>query len=105
MNSKAAIKTYRYAILDKGMTFKDAYYFNSNWDEDHIENLVLEAVKYYYHTSGGWRERWPLSFEVFKSDGLSLGVFNVKKEPEPRFYIYPKNKSIDSTNQAGSSHG
>lgn len=90
MNSKTDIKEYRYAILDKSMTFEDAYFLNSESDGSDVEYLVQEAAKYYYLESGGWRECWPLSFEIFKEDGLSLGVFDVYKEPEPRFRIYLK---------------
>jgi hypothetical protein len=47
---------------------------------------------------GGKRK---LDIEVFKEDGLSLGVFETHKKLIPHFSIYPKNKKINLENPAG----
>ncbi|UUM20843.1 hypothetical protein [Mycoavidus sp. SF9855] len=77
------IKQYRYALLDEGMTFEDAYSFDSNFDENEAQSVALDASVDYYAEREGWRKAdWPLYIEVFKEDKSSLGVFNVERDRE-----------------------
>ncbi|UUM20842.1 hypothetical protein [Mycoavidus sp. SF9855] len=96
---------YRYAVLDYDEQFENGRCFESMLDEDEVEGLAKAAAEYFDSECfwGADSEEGELLIEVFKGDGLSLGVFEVHKELIASFSIYPKNKSIDSTNPAVSS--
>ncbi len=87
MNLKAEVKEYKYAILNEGMKFGDAYCFESK-DEETVEDLVEQAAASYLSEmlwEKYWQVRDSLSIEVFEEDGSSLGVFNVTYESIPYF--------------------
>ncbi len=88
---------YRYAVLDYDEGFENGVSFESMLDEGEVEGLVQAAAKHLdsecvWGADCGYGEAL---IEVFKEDGLSLGVFEVHKELVASFSIYPKNKSID----------
>ena len=107
MKNQGSVKRYRYAVLDYAEQFEDGYGFESMLDEGEVEGLVQAAAEHIDSECywGADSEEGELLIEVFKEDGLSLGIFEVHKRMIASFSIYPKNKSIDSTNQAGRSHG
>ncbi len=98
---------YRYAVLDYAEQFEDGRCFKSMLDESEVEGLAQAAAEHLDSECfwGADSEEGVLLIEVFKEDGLSLGLFEVHKRLVASFSIYPKNKSIDSMNQAGGSHG
>ncbi|BBE09689.1 Uncharacterized protein MCB1EB_1528 [Mycoavidus cysteinexigens] len=107
MKSQESAKRYRYAVLNYGERFEDGYGFESKLDEDEVEDLVRAAAEHIDSESFWWADsgKGEMVIEVFKEDGLSLGVFGVYKKRIIHFSIYPKNKSVDSTNQTERSHG
>ncbi len=77
------VRQYRYALLDEGMTFEDAYSFGSNFDENKAQSVAFDASMDYYAEREGWRKAdWPLHIEVFKEDGSSLGDFKMERDRE-----------------------
>ncbi|BBE09435.1 UvrABC system protein B [Mycoavidus cysteinexigens] len=92
MKSEENAKQYRYAVLSYGERFEDGYGFKSMLDEGEVVDLAQAAAECI-----GWSiiGEDAIDIEVFKEDGLSLGVFEVHKRWIPRLSIYPKNKSID----------
>ncbi len=103
MKSQESVKRYRYAVLNYGEQFEDGYGFESMLDEDEVEDLTQAAVDHLdaEYLWGADRRDSEIVIEVFKEDGLSLGIFEVHKIWVARLSICPKNKSLDSTNQAG----
>ncbi len=89
MNLKAEVKEYKYAILNEGMTFGDAYCFESE-DEETVEGLVEQAAASYL-SEMLWEKYWQvgdqISIEIFEENGPSLGVFNVTYESVPYFTV------------------
>ncbi len=92
MNSKSSMNQYRYAVLDFNEQFEDGFCFKSMLDEGEVEGLAQAAAERIEWAIIGNSE---IDIEVFKEDGLSLGVFEVHKRWVPRLSIYPKNKSVD----------
>ncbi|BBE08611.1 Uncharacterized protein MCB1EB_0450 [Mycoavidus cysteinexigens] len=107
MKSEKNVKLYSYAVLDYDEQFEDGYFFESMLDEGAVEGLVQAAAEHLDSECiwGAASGEGEILMEVFKADGVSLGVFEVHKRLTASFNIYPKNKSVDSTSQAGSSHG
>ncbi len=97
MNSKSSMNQYRYVVLDYHEQFENGVCFKSTLDEGEVECLAKAAAEH-FDSDCFWSsdsEEGELLFEVFKEDGLSLGVFEVHKRLIASFSIYPKNKSID----------
>lgn len=98
MKSEESAKHYRYAVLDYDEQFENGCCFESMLDESEIEGLAQAAAEHLDSECfwGADSEDGELLIEVFKEDGLSLGIFEVHKKMIASFSIYPKNKSIDS---------
>ncbi len=85
---------YRYAVLDYGEQFEGGRCFESMLDEGEVEGLAKAAAEDFDSECfwGADSEEGELLIEVFKEDGLSLGVFEVQKRLIASFSIYQKNK-------------
>ncbi len=88
------MKQYKYTVLDDDETFEETYSFESARNESDTENLVMEAAEdYYWEDKNLWESGYPISLEVFKEDGRSLGVFRVSYSLMPSFWVISENKS------------
>ncbi len=70
---------YRYSV-DDDSTFESAHRLNLNGGGSSISYLATEAAEDYYSNNAGYLDEWPVSIEIFKEDGSSIGVFNVECE-------------------------
>ncbi len=87
MNSKETVKQYRYAVLDKEMTFKNAYRFSVSHDENETGYFTLPLAEDYYEQVNDWKPDDSILVELFKEDGTSLKIFDISYEIEPNFRI------------------
>lgn len=95
MNVGKKLNQYRYAILNKGMTFENAYCFCSKFEKN-IEILARIAADDYLEglaCEDGWFPGDLISIELFKEDGTSLGIFDTEYPFTPNFTVTPKEQS------------
>lgn len=91
---------YKYFIPEHGGTIVDACPFTTSWRPAQGEHVAEEAAEH-YHDTGGWEATWPITFELWTAEGVSLGRFKVEREAVPSFHATEAVEQNDAALEAG----
>lgn len=74
---------YRYSI-----DYRGDFDFESFLSPEDGDLLAKTAAEDFHNHHDGWESSWPITFEIFGSDGDLIGVYSVERQAVPEFTAY-----------------